>query len=93
MTRILTLDQKLRLAVEEYGRLLGLEKFYERVKKHEWRVKSCKDRSIRWKEAKLETYRAGISAIESGMVDVREELRRVYHLHCKVQKKKSKSRK
>lgn len=64
-SRILTLDQKLRLAVEEYGRLLGLEKFYERVKKYEWRVKSSKDRSIRWKESKYETYRAGILAIEN----------------------------
>ena len=56
--RVLTVDQQLRLAVESYGRLLGIEKFYERVKKYEWKIRTCKDRSDKWKERKLSEYRA-----------------------------------
>jgi len=64
MERNLTTTQLLRLAVQRYGELLGIENYYERCKRYEWRIKNAKDRSEAWQIKQLETYRAGIEELE-----------------------------
>ena len=93
MGRILTIDQRLRLTVEAYGQLLGIKGFYDRVKKYEWKIRNSKVRSDAWKERKIESYRAGIVALESRIVSPGEELLRIYSLHTKCVKQKKAKKK
>lgn len=84
MQRDLTTTQLLRLAVQRYGELLGIEKYYERVKKYEWRIKNAKDRSEKWQIKQLETYRTGIEAIEQGQVSKFDALLYTYTKHTRL---------
>jgi predicted transcriptional regulator len=93
MGRTLTIDQRLRLTVEAYGQLLGIKGLYDRTKKYEWKIRNSKDRSEKWKERKIESYRAGIVAVESGIVSKHEEVLRIYHLHTKATKQRKTKKK
>lgn len=79
MAKELNTAQKLRLAVEQYERLLDLEGYslYERLKKKVWKVKSTTERSEKWQQEQLSIYKAGITGLTSGEVTKAEEHKRL----------------
>lgn len=90
MQRDFTTSQLLRLAVQRYGELLGIEKYYERVKRYEWRIKNASDRSEKWQAQQLEIYRAGIKGIEEKEISPTDALRYTYLKQTRLPKPRTK---
>lgn len=84
MARELNTNQLLRLAVDGFGDALGIEKFYERVKKFEWRIKNASDRSERWKLAQIDKFRFWRRCVEDGTTTKEEAIRALYVRHTKI---------
>lgn len=91
MQKELTITQLLRLAVQRYWELLWVDHYYERTKKYEWRIKNAKDRSEKWQKKQLDTYRAGIDAIEQGYISKYDALLYTYKKHTRLQTPKKRT--
>lgn len=86
--RELNTNQLLRLAVEGFGEALGIEKFYDRVKKYEWRVKNASERSEKWKLAQIEKFRFWRRCIEDGTTSKEDAIRATYLRQVKLYPKR-----
>lgn len=93
MQKNLTNTQLLRLAVQRYWELIWIEKFYERVKKYEWKIKNASMRSLKWQEKQLQTYRTWIEMIELWVISKETAIKDAYLKHTKLSTLKKSRRK